>query len=448
MKPRRIPLWLAGGIALLAAAALAWWLVRQGETSVSLPGGGKVVLLGTTYGMEHRFSEGSSWVKLIRRWISPERAVALGFRDYLHYSPGTNLVIWTYWQFPTTNAIVPFASVADANGFESEPLSPAEQALVPGKPEAMIAWQFKNFPRRQPKLLLRFYERDASYRPHRLVEMQMPNPMWRRYLSWNASAPPVSVKQGDFEFSLLELRSGEATPERLKLLRGFVAPWTTAAFSVRRNGQLDHGWRLRDLEVLDAAGNSFWLPVPPSQTQDGRIVTGFNDVLWPEDGAWRITAEFSEESGVPADQTWTFRNVPLRPGNPTVLSNLAVTIQGITLTNVEVSMLHPSQLQPGLASRNAELKLGFTPSIPGVRVDLIEAVDERGRRLEFNPSYEFPAGVYSTRLGAPADAQTVDLTFGIRPSRIVEFLVTPEFVTSNTPSAFPPRTGAATNSAQ
>jgi hypothetical protein len=256
------------------------------------------------------------------------------------------------------------------------------------------------------------------------------------------------VQSGDFEFTLTRLRSGDAAPEGLATVRTAVAPWTSAEFVVAGRGQTQPTWRLRRFEGVSAAGNSFTVPAPQVWRSDNAIVTGTYHVLWPEDGAWRVRAEFSQESRLPPNQTWIFRKVPLQAGSPTVLSNLNVTVHGITLTNLEVLLLHSSQLQPGLAPRNVQVKLGFAPSPPGVRVDLIEAADESGRPLEFNPGYDFPPGAYSTRLRTPDGAQTVDLSFAVRPSHIVEFLVTPEFVLSETSSTFPKAGRTATNTAR
>jgi hypothetical protein len=446
MTGRRLPFWVVALAVLGLGAGMVWWIVTQSETSVMLPDGRQILLVGQTYGTNHWFHEGKSWVKVIRRYITPARAFQLGLRSYLHVSSETNLLLWTYWRFPATNQASLFASVCDWHGIESEPAPPAVFASVPHRREALVAWQFHNLPRRQKKVLLRFYERDPQYRPHRIGELEVGNAAYGRFPEWAASTPPVAVKQGELEFSLVELRSVEPVPEGLKIQRSYIAPWTTAAFAVRREGKEDPAWRLRKFEALGSTGNSFTIYMSPVQRRGSQLGLGFSNVLWPDEPAWKFRVEFSPEANFAPGETWTARSVPLRRGSATVLSNLKVSLQGTVLSNLEVRVLSPAELQPSLPPpRNTTLKLQFTPLVPGLRVDLVNAVDDRGRVLPHDDGFDFPPGTYETRVQAFPDSHSADLTFAVRQSHIVEFLVKPVYLTTNVASTFPAGAKSGTN---
>jgi hypothetical protein len=441
----RVPRWFIAPAFFIVAAAVAWFAVTQGEISATLSDGRQVLLASTTYGTNHWFYAGNSLVKAIRGYIKPARALQLGLRSYLHLSAETNLVFWTYWRFPGTNRASLFASVCDRHGIESDPAPPAVFAPVPQRPEALVAWQFKNFPRREKTFLLHFYERDQQYRPHWIGELKVRNPVHVRFREWSASAPPVTVKQGELKFSLVELRSAEPVPERLRTQASSVARWTIAVFEVRHLDMEDSSWKVRRFEALGATGNSFTLFAPKVQQRDGELLVGFSNVLWPDEPIWKFKVEFSSEANFVPDETWTAHTVPLGRGAPTVLSNLNVSLQGTTLTDLELRVLSQSELSPSLPPpRNTSLKLQFNPAIPGLRIDLVRAVDDRGRELSRDDGLEFPLGTCATRFQTFADSQSVDLTFAGRKSRLIEFLVRPVFVGSNAPSPFPETTKANT----
>src|SRR6185503_14577145 len=271
MTLRRPPRWvlmLLGG--LTVAALLAWWWSEYIRTStVRLADGRDVRVTAVTYGTNHVFIEGPLWVRAFRRQMSAAKAARFGLRVHQRSSAAPTCMVWTSWRITAamvTNRTTPFASIANAQGIESQPIGPTVLSWILGRggSTALMGWQWENFPRGHRKIQVRFYDlmtKDGGYRAPTLAgEVAVHIPAGRSGgQPVPAPPPPVRVSDGNTEFSLISLRCVERMDSPTEPSRP-VAPLTTAMFSVVENAWPSTAWTLISLEGLGDAGNHFRIP--------------------------------------------------------------------------------------------------------------------------------------------------------------------------------------------
>ena len=207
----------------VGAGLLWWWRVIVCEGTVRLADGREVGVLALTYGTNHVFVDGKLWVKLARPLLSPAKASQLGLRIYERATDVPSQMVWTHWRLPLTNPAPRFASVVDRHGVESEPGVAAAEVSVPHSTKAVMAWNLASYPRRQGRIVLRFYERDTAYCPHRVGELAVRLSGNGASKTWRAPVPPIRVARDGREFTLVALRGGEPMSAELKWPFTFIA---------------------------------------------------------------------------------------------------------------------------------------------------------------------------------------------------------------------------------
>ena len=71
---------------------------------------------------------------------------------------------------------------------------------------AIMGWRFENYPRRDERFTLCFYERNPAYQPAYVGEIAVRNEMVDRTASEPAPFAPVAAVRNGVEFSLVNLR--------------------------------------------------------------------------------------------------------------------------------------------------------------------------------------------------------------------------------------------------
>jgi len=430
MKPPRLrlPRSAIAALAFVAAAALCWWWVamREGRL-VRFPDGREVSVLTVTYGTNHVFVEGPLWARVARRFVSLAKAYRLGLRIYERNTSTPTLMIWTVWRLPSTNRAPRFAAVRDRHGVESEPEVAAVEVPVAKSTGPIMAWNLANYPRRQGEILLRFYERDAAYRPHGVGELPVRISGRGRAAPWHAPVPPVRIERDGREFALVALRGGEPAPSELKWPYVFIAPWTTALFEVREQGQPNEGWTIKGLELLDATGNHLFISQPRVLWVNGQLATAFPHVLWADEPDWKFVVEFSPTRDFVAEDLCTFQSLPAIRNQGPFTTNCAAVVHGVSFQSLDLrATSQVTRLGRDGYRRTTDLTLIFTSAVQRVRVDLARVRDDRGRELRFGRGWEPWPGKFTTGLEVPIDATSLDLTFAVHPCEFVEFLVRPD----------------------
>jgi hypothetical protein len=434
-RKRFVWLALAAGVAL---AVTVWWALRTPPgRRLKLADGRVVTLAGVTYGTEHRFVQDPPLARILAPILPPAWRTKLGLNAAFHKSDRPTLMVWVMWRGGDANQReLTDAAVFDDHGTECEPIRSQATLYLYDPPRGAIrGWEFTHFPRRAGMIGLRLYTRGAAYNPDRMAEFQFPNPAPRRYPGWTASPLPITVRAGEWEFSLVKFTTGEPIPDRDKPSRGWVAPWTSAAFRVASNGQPSRAWTVASMELTDATGNTANSYRSAASNLDGQPVFGLSAALWPDEPAWRLKVEFSRIEDFAPDELVSLKGIAAPEPDTHSLIHTQAVVQGATLAGKLLAHL-AAPVSIGNIRAGAELVVSLVP-VEGLRLRLVRAADDRGRELRHLPGYADAAGPHNFWLELPSDARALDLTFAVTRSRFVEFVAKPEFVLTNRMTGHP-----------
>ena len=292
-------------------------------------------------------------------------------------------------------------------------VSLSSNAWLIGLPVA--AW-----PRRAETIRIQVYPKHDS---KLLGEFRVKNP--GRDLKtppWTASAWPITVRDGDLDFTLTSLWVGLGSSYRDWKLRAEKDPiqrWTRASFRVTRQGEAQTNWIAHHVRAIcDATGN--WSDGNGfiSIIREGETMNHFSRPPLPADEAWRLTVEFSRLSGFSTEELHAVSRVSVPgPGQ-----------SWRTATN----SLGPDRLEFAWETRPSEgtNAVGVWITVQPIRSDhkltLVRATDDRGREVPFRNSGGGASVTHEELTFAP-DAAWVDCVFAYHRSRVVTFQVKPEF---------------------
>jgi hypothetical protein len=437
MSTFRPPRWGAWALAFaLLATGLYWLTAGRGDGSVRLAGGNSARVIGVTFGTNHVLETGPPWARLAHRLGARGVARRFGYKEYSAPWPARLpcLMVWVAFTNPSTNPIPRYASVADMRGAETEPSYQAAGVALSQTNETIAAWRFENFPRRQRRLLVRFYHYDLfQVRARHDGELAVQNPVPVVKPGPPMPPSPVSLRDGPLECSLSALRGGEPPPPVTS--RNSPAQWASAEFALRENGRPTTAWTVKRFEALGADGNRI-VPLRPVMSLAGeRRVVRFAGPLWPDEPGWQVDAEFVRVRDFPAEGLWTFRLAGAHLASSSFATNLTAAADGL-----EQPFL--LQLQIGLsygvvsaAPRQANLALKYKPADPDVHLSLARATDDAGRECLAVEPASARQGWLDAQLKLPVDALHVDLVFALHRSRKFTFRIRPTTASTNSAPA-------------
>jgi hypothetical protein len=401
---------------LLICVLLLWRISGPRGTAAD---GRKVTLAKVTYGTEHSFEQGKLWVRVLKPIMGARWAAQRGCNGVEFTNATPALMIWTDWDgIYRTNWLATEATIVDEAGTESELVLSRWNAQVPWKqptdPEAnqaYVAWMFKNFPRRSGTLRLRIYDRDKRFAPTQAVEIAFSNPVRERFPAWRGEQLPLRKLIGAHDFILKDLRSISN------------ALWQVD-FEVRTNGQADHSWRIGNLTASDSSGNMLNTRSNPASTPQTNLSFALKGALWPEEPAWKLAVEFCRVVDLQPQELWFVRNIPVPARS--LPFQLKTNLASFGTRPIEIHLeTTPPQMPytPRGISRNAHLNFRAPSADGATRLFLLKVEDDQRREAQIEPGYVSPDGLHTFGLRIPTNSQTLDLTFAIRTSTVVEFIV-------------------------
>ncbi len=91
------------------------------------------------------------------------------------------------------------------------------------------------------------------------------------------------------------------------------------AYRVERGGKPVTNWQPASVETTDATGNRTAINYGPGGNQaqwngDEAALTLQNG-LWPDEPAWKVRMEMTQNSDFSSDEQWTAENIPVVPGS-------------------------------------------------------------------------------------------------------------------------------------
>lgn len=419
----------------VAAGFIAWLVMGSGERTLRLADGREFSIFAVTYGTNHVLEQGPPWARLIARFGSRSTAYRFGYRSTGPYpSPVPCIMIWTRWMPGNSNGPPRFASVAGANGFETEPVdATANLGMSANSNGVSVAWRFENYPRLQKEFTLRFYEYDLfRVRGRREGEVTVRNPAPRVKRAAPVPMAPVSATNGVLECNLANLRCGGPPPRRPLTARSAIAPWAAAEFEFSENGQPTTNWTVKRIEAFGATGNYISGDRLVVELERGRRVAHFTGALWPDETDWRLVAHVVPTRNFPKESLWTLRLPTSAFLYQSFVTNLQATGRGLMNSRLALGPAHVD-LRGKIApeKRVVFLRANYTPIPADLHLDIARATDDQGRELVIAHSLTSLPGSCEADLEFLHSAQFVDLTFAIHRSRTLEFRVRPEIVSTN-----------------
>ena len=270
----------------------------------------------------------------------------------------------------------------------------------------VVAVQFDAFPRRQGKLVVRVQEQGNGGQEMSDQKFVISNPVRGSFPKWTAEPLPGTKADDDLSVTLT------------KLVAGADMPYHPQPGRSRRSGQQGRGGRLscraqRQAGVKLAAGfgGNFRRdrqPVNGGRSQNAvatatRTRSTYQCGLWPDEPAWKVRVEFSQQSDFAGNELWTVQNIPLQPGRQQDFCNFGSNNRRNTnsavaendLNGVHLKIFPATQFTDdcghGQMGRVACI-VQATPVAPGRISHDTRQTDRRSRTMEFRMSNSGTSG--------------------------------------------------------
>ena len=179
----------------------------------------------------------------------------------------------------------------------------------------IVAVQLDAFPRRQGKFVVRVQQQGNGGQEMSEQKFVISNPARKSFTKWTAEPLPATKVDDDVSVTLTKLVFGADTTYNRNQDNPDdpVNKGVQAVFQVQRNGKAAGNWQPVSVETSDATGNhvSGWCNTQMNGDED---TTTYQWGLWPDEPAWKIKFEFSQQSDFAANELWTVQNIPMKPG--------------------------------------------------------------------------------------------------------------------------------------
>jgi hypothetical protein len=292
----------------------------------------------------------------------------------------------------------------------------------------MVSW-----PRRADTLRIQLYPDDSSYPRKMVAEFRVKNPgRDRKTRPWPVAPWPVTVKDGDLEFTLTSLWLGLAWQGRdwkLQPQRDPLQRATRATFRVTKGGEVQTNWNAYHVrEIRDATGNWSHGNGFSSTIREGETMNQFNQLPVPADEPWRMTVEFSRVSGFAADELHIIKGLAMPKDGEYGRGVTNVIGKQRLIVYWEQPWLDKSPYQIGARiepePRGSALALIRTNLT--YKVTLARVTDDRGRDVTIKNHGGGPSSSHDI-LNLSPDATSVDLVIAYHRTRLIMFQAKPKF---------------------
>jgi hypothetical protein len=442
MKTKTI-LWSVVLILIIGiAAAAVWWLLRP--QVITFSDDSKVTLLSVEYGKRHAPPTVKAATTSTNR--APARARGNSFT-----TSNDTLVVWVRQEYDSKQY----------HGFQYYAYDKAGTACVgnftthyanTGRRNGndVVGIEFNAFPRRQGKFLVGVQEQSSGGQEISDQKYVISNPARGPFTKWTAEPLPATKEDEDLSITMTKLTSGAdiAINRNQDNPDDPVNKGVQAVLHVERDGKPVTNWEPVSVETSDATGNRVKVArIGQNGWQNGwgnnawandEDTFAYQWGLWPDETAWKIKFEFSQQSDFAANELWTVQNIPLQPGRQQDFNNSmrnSRTNTAVAETDLNGFHLKISQAKQFTdVSPNAYQQGGL---LIQVNPDLTEDMRLTLVKLTDDQSYDIGHSDYGTyrnnnvttyRFGLRdlAGATNLNLTIALHKSRFVEFTAKPE----------------------
>jgi hypothetical protein len=438
----KILLWSVVSILIIGLAAGAFWWLRRPQV-ITFSDDSKVTLLAVQYGKRHapptvKASTTSTNKAPVRRgngsFTTTNETLVLWVRQEYDSKQYHNFQFCVYDKADT--ACVQTYGRNYGNGRNGNEI---------------VAVQLDAFPRREGKFVVRVQENSNGGQEMSDQKFVIPNPARGSFEKWTAASLPATQEDDNLSVTLTKLVFGADTPYQRNQDNADdpVNKGVQAVYHVERDGKPVSNWEPVSVETTDATGNQTswnWTPnsgVPGTQWSDNEGSMTYQYGLWPDEPAWKVKFEFSQQSDFADNELWTVQDIPLQPGrqrdfNTNARNNRTNAVIAETdLGGVHLKIFPAKQFTD--VGQNNYMQGGLTiqadPALPeGMRMTIVKLTDDQTNEVTYF-DYGMMRNVTGTTVAVTTyryglreiDGVTnLNLTLALHKSRFVEFSAKPE----------------------
>ncbi len=425
MKTKILLLSVVSFLVVGIAAAAVWWELRP--QTITFSSGAKLTLVAVEYGKKHAPPN----VKL------PTETRARRGNSFT--TTNDTLVVWVqqeydskewhnfqYFAYDKAGVACAGANFSSSNGRQGN---------------QVVGIRLDAFPRRQGKFFLRAQEYSNGGQEIADQKLVIRNPVRGLLSNWTPEPLPNTQEDDDVSVTLTKLVAGAALP----YTRNNDDPddamnkGVQATFQVERNGKSVTNWQPVSVETSDATGNHITGWVTGNDWNGNSGTATYQWGLWPDEPAWKVRFEFSQQSDFSPAELWTAQNIPVQSGSQRdfMNSNARRSNTDSAFAEADVNGFHlkifPARQFTDVAPNSQPqggLAIQTTPSLPAeMRLTLAKLTDDQTNDIEYWNYGTFRGGnstTYRYGLRDLAGATNLNLTIALHKSRFVEFKVKPE----------------------
>jgi len=443
----KILLWSVVSLLIISLAVGAfWWLSRP--QVITFSDDAKVTLLAVQYGKHHAPPS----VKMPAAPAGRPPARARG----TFTTTNDTLVLWVRQEYDSSgNQYHNFQYYAyDKAGTACVQTYGRNYGGNNRQGNDVVAVQFDAFPRREGKFYVRVQESDNGGQEMSDQKFVVANPSPGSFTKWTAEPLPATKDDGDLTVTLTKLTVGAT----LAITRNQDNPddpankGVQAVFHVERNGKPVTNWEPVSVETSDATGNQLTVNrVGDNGWQNGwanynwandEDTFAYQFGLWPDEPAWKLKFEFSQNSDFADNELWTVSNLPLVPGRQRDFNNVRNSRTNAVVAETDLNGFHLKILQAvqftDVSPNNYQqggVLIQISPDLAeGVRLTLASLTDDQTNDITHSSYGTYRTGnttTYRYALRDIAGITNINLTLAVHKSRFVEFTAKPVLEAAN-----------------
>jgi hypothetical protein len=402
VKKRWVILLIALPLGVVAVCIVWFSAPRDLPRSFVLPDSNRVTLIAVTVGTNGTMHFGSPLERLLARLPGKfGKRFQRNVVDALGATSGwTNIVFWFSYDFPPPpDSSIEVEMPASVRRFRS-----ASRTLANGKTVCYAGTPL--WPRRGKELTANVTEFRDGIAYHRLGEITISNPYYRKYPQWTAEPLPATRRFGNVSFTLDQVR--EMSPIRI---------------GVTSDNQPETTWEAWIHQFRDATGNCYPLwdrgfaPARELPDDRGRVTLPVLSFGSPEEKALKLAVQFVRTGRIGSNEVFVLRGVPAAPATRSQTGEWSTNLAcGLIVLRYHpdwsdrtnrpcLTTFHPDRLDLGSSTRNPPC------------VVILAAINDRGERIE---------PINQTKIHIPPGSKTLDITIAAPLQYLVEYTVDAE----------------------
>lgn len=413
---------------LAIGAGVFWWSNRP--QVVTFSDGAKLTLLKVDYGRRHApppvKSATGARARRGNSFTTSENTLVLWIQEKYDPNEYHNFQYYVYDQANT--ACIQTYGYGGGNNRGSE----------------VVGVRIDAFPRRDSKFYVRAMENGSSGQEISEKRFVISNPARRSFTDWTADSLPATKTDDDLSVTLNKLVAGAPAPYQQDQVddNDAMNKAVQAVFHVERNGKPVTDWQPVTAEMSDATGNDIHAWVSRNDWQNGDDAVTFQNALWPNEKAWKMRLEFSQQSDFADSEIWKVQSIPVQPGrrqdfwnyNRIARTNTPVAETDMNGFHLRIFPAKEFTDAPPNSQPDGGIIVESTPRLPeGMHLTVAKLTDEQGNNVGswtggWNGSEK--AAFYQISLQDVAGAKSLNLQLAVHKSRYVEFTAKPEMASS------------------